>query len=242
LHFTTDNIEIPDTLSNGSFYFGMIMDSENDIPEIDETNNTYSSLEGTVVIPVELAAFNFTIEENSRVVLRWTTASETNNLGFEIEKSIDGKTFHKIGFVEGHGTTASLNNYILIDKDINYGIYFYRLKQIDFDGFSNYSKLLRVDIKTPENFSLFQNYPNPFNSETTIKYQLPEETFVTITIFNLNGQEVKMLANETNKPGFYKQIWDGTDNTGNTVSSGMFIYVICTKTGYTAFKKMVLLR
>jgi len=242
LHFTTDNIEIPDTLSNGSFYFGMIMDSENDIPEIDETNNTYSSLEGTVVIPVELVAFNFTIEENRRVVLRWTTASETNNLGFEIEKSIDRETFHKIGFVEGHGTTVSLNNYTLIDEDINHGIYFYRLKQIDFNGFYNYSKLLQVEIKTPENFSLFQNFPNPFNAETVIKYQIPVLSFVTITIYNVNGQQVKMLVNETNKPGFYKQIWDGTDNTGNTVSSGMFIYVIRTNKGYTAFRKMVLLK
>ncbi len=87
----------------------------------------------------------------------------------------------------------------------------------------------------PESFYLSNNFPNPFNSTTTIQFNLPIETYVTLNIYNINGQNIKTLVNENLQPGRYSTIWDGTDNLGNKISSGIYIYRI--KAG--KFKKVM---
>ena len=143
-------------------------------------------------VPVELVSFSFEVLENS-VTLVWQTASETNNFGFDIERGGDGNDFSKIGFAEGKGTTTIPQNYDFTDTDLAPSIYYYRLKQIDFDGAFEYSDVLQIEILAPENFTLAQNYPNPFNPTTVIHYELPVLSIVTLTVFDVMGREIVKL-------------------------------------------------
>lgn len=93
----------------------------------------------------------------------------------------------------------------------------------------------------PEKFQLAQNYPNPFNHRTVIKYQIPENGFVTIRIYNMLGQMVKELINENQKTGYYEISWDGTNGRGINTPSGIYFYQI-TAGKFSATKKMLLLK
>ena len=102
-------------------------------------------------------------------------------------------------------------------------------------------------IQTPTSFELCQNYPNPFNPETTIKYQLSEPSEVAIRIFNITGQMVKTMLEEHQPAGYQSILWDGRDDMGNHVSSGVYFYQLCARTAklgqvYADTKKMVLVR
>jgi len=95
--------------------------------------------------------------------------------------------------------------------------------------------------RIPGRFTLFQNYPNPFNPSTTISYRISKTTPTKINIYNLFGQKVKTLVNEEQQPGVYKMIWDGTDNSGRMLSSGVYIYQLRAG-GFLQTKKMVLIK
>ncbi|MFN3695450.1 MAG: hypothetical protein ACK4UV_10615, partial [Ignavibacterium sp.] len=129
------------------------------------------------VVPVELKSFEATVKGNI-VELNWSTASESNNRGFEIERIQKSEVksqmdWEIVGFVEGSGTTTETQNYTFVDKKLSTGKYAYRLKQIDVDGAFNYSNEIEVDITAPNEFALYQNYPNPFNPVTKIRYSIP---------------------------------------------------------------------
>jgi len=94
----------------------------------------------------------------------------------------------------------------------------------------------------PKDFSLSQNYPNPFNPETTIEYTLPKSEHISLSIYNLKGQLVKTLVNERKSPGYYNVRWEGKDNRGNQVSSGIYFYTIKAGSSFTSTKKMLLIK
>ena len=129
-------------------------------------------------VPVELINFNSEVFGNN-VTLFWSTATETNNQGFDVEKKALsfgeglGEAWEKVGFVPGFGTTTEVHHYSFIDESLQSGDYQYRLKQIDFGGTFEYSNIIEVTVAGPTKFSLEQNYPNPFNPNTKIKYQIP---------------------------------------------------------------------
>ena len=125
------------------------------------------------VVPVELTSFTATGDGNE-VQLNWTTKTELNNSGFEIQRSVDGNEWKKIIFISGYGTTSEAQNYSYIDRDLEIGNYQYRLKQIDYDGSFDYSDIVSVLVSGELNYTLEQNYPNPFNPATTIKFSIPE--------------------------------------------------------------------
>jgi len=135
------------------------------------------------VVPVELASFTAGINGGT-IVLNWTTASETNNSGFAVERKKNNGSFEQIAFVNGQGTSTELNRYSYRDINLTSGRYTYRLKQTDFDGTYSYSKEVNAEISLPSVFSLEQNYPNPFNPSTVIKYNLPSDEFVSLAVFN----------------------------------------------------------
>ncbi|MBX7150405.1 T9SS type A sorting domain-containing protein [bacterium] len=93
----------------------------------------------------------------------------------------------------------------------------------------------------PKEFALFQNYPNPFNPTTTIRYALPRETKVVVTVYNILGQEVKTLVNEIQAGGVKSVLWDGKNNAGQAVSSGIYLYRIQTKE-FTSTRKMLFVK
>ncbi len=165
-------------------------------------------------IPVELVSFDASVKNNS-VNLQWSTATELNNRGFEIERKLKNDGWTTIGFVEGSGTTTETNTYSFNDDFIflSYeGTVLYRLKQIDYDGKYEYSKTISADVSfIPERLVLHQNYPNPFNPVTTIRYVLPEDGKVQLRIFNSLGQLVDELINDFQSKGSHKIRWHAND-------------------------------
>jgi FlgD Ig-like domain len=186
-----------------------------------------------------LVSFSASTNEN-KISLRWETATEKNNSGFDIERSIDNETFAKIGHVQGKGTTTEKQSYSYLDQRTAGGKFYYRLKQIDYDGKFHYSNSIEVNA-IPTVYSLSQNYPNPFNPTTTIKFQIPKQERVVLEIYNALGERVNTLVDEIKDPGFYQLIWNGVNNNNNAVSSGVYIYRIIAG-DFVVSKKMMYLK
>ena len=195
------------------------------------------------VVPVELISFEGEVQHN-KVKLSWTTLSESNNYGFEVQRSSSDinniQQWEKIEFVPGNGTTTIPHIYVFYDKEISRQTYYYRLKQIDYDGKFSYSSILTITINKPLSFRLEQNFPNPFNANTLIRYQVPEHGYVELRVYNLLGNEVNVLVNEKQAAGFYTVEWNGQNFQGKTLSSGVYIYQLKAKQTIIT-KKMILL-
>lgn len=190
-------------------------------------------------LPVEL--ISFTGECNiDEIVLHWTTASELNNSGFEIEMKSVNNVWITIGFVKGSGTTTEKTNYNFIDQiEINSPSKCqYRLKQIDFNGAFDYSNEIEVNVNVniPSEYKLYQNYPNPFNPSTTIRFQMPERSEVSLIIYDILGNEVKTLFNEIKDAGFYDY-----DFNAGSLASGIYFYTLQTEK-YSKTYKMILMK
>jgi len=197
-------------------------------------------IEDTVTVPVEFTQFSASVYSGN-VMLEWETSTETNNLGFEIERasSLTTPLFNewiRIGFREGHGTTTEQHNYSFTDEELLSGVYQYRLKQIDYDGSFKYLGIVELNLIALNDFRLEQNYPNPFNPSTTISYQLPEAEFVTVKIFDTIGNEVKTIVKENKPAGVHEVNFDASQ-----LSSGIYLYRIDAGTFHQS-KKMLLVK
>ena len=188
------------------------------------------------IIPVELVSFNASVK-NNLVTVNWTTATETNNSGFEIERKSDSKSWEKVGFVNGKGSTTEKQSYQFIDvlDNVKGDRVTYRLKQIDYDGKTSFSKSVEV-LFAPTNFSLEQNYPNPFNPTTTISFGLPTKSNVSIKVFNSLGQMVDQLINGEYEAGYHSILFNASN-----LSSGIYYYRLETE-GFSQIKKMALIK
>jgi len=186
------------------------------------------------MIPVELTSFN-AISDGKKVTLNWQTATETNNQGFEIQRSNDGE-FEKIGFVPGHGTTTEIQSYIFVDENVLAGEYSYRLKQMDYDGTTEYSNVVEVEVAQPVEYSLSQNYPNPFNPSTTIAYSIPKDGMVSLKVYDVLGKEVVTLINEVQSADTKNITFDATE-----LSSGVYYYQLVSGE-FTSIKKLILMK
>ena len=188
-------------------------------------------------VPVELTSFVASVVAKN-VELTWTTATEINNMGFEIEKSFDGNNFIKIGFVEGRGTSSEAHNYLFTDKpDLQQKTKFnYRLRQVDFDGKAKYSIIVNVFYDVPDNVALNQNYPNPFNPTTTINYSIAETAPVTLKIYDVTGREVSVLVDEVKQPGRYEITFDAS-----SLASGVYFYKL-NAGSFSSVKKLSVLK
>jgi hypothetical protein len=188
-------------------------------------------------IPVELTSFIATADYGS-VELNWITSTETNNRGFEVQRSAGGE-FETIAFVEGHGTTTEVQAYNYIDRNVNVGSYSYRLKQVDFDGTFKYSDVVEVDVPMLREFALDQNYPNPFNPSTKISFRLAVDSKVSLKVFDVLGQEVATLVNTNMSVGGHSVDFDAS-----LLNSGVYLYrleaVGIDGTNFIDVKKMIL--
>ena len=226
--------QIPIASTNYQF---AIIDSMN---QFAAQGNGFYKLDSQYFIPVELASFSAQLIDKD-VILNWTTATELNNQGFEVECSIDNENFTKIGFVPGFGTTTEMKSYSFRSSDVQAGIQYYRLKQIDFDGTSTIYNSVEVTGPVPNTFVLNQNHPNPFNPSTKISFSLPVESVVNIKLFNLLGQEVTQIANADFPSGNHN-----VEFNADGLSSGTYIYTFEAKgvngANFKSTKKMLLLR
>jgi len=205
-------------------------------------SSAYSNI-GQVSVPVELTSFTANVSAG-KVNLIWKTATETNNSGFNVERklvfsqqsTVTNEEWKAISFVNGHGTTTERQTYSFNDENISAGKYLYRLKQFDYNGMYEYSNEIEVVVSAPDKFALNQNYPNPFNPSTSIEFQLPKESFVTLKIYNILGVEIATLVNEQKAAGFHKINFDAAGLT-----SGLYIYKISTL-NFEQTRKMLLLK
>ena len=186
-------------------------------------------------VPVELTSFTASVSGNA-VQLNWTTATELNNQGFEIERKSVNTQWERIGFVAGFGTTTESKSYTFTDNTAAQGSYTYRLKQIDFDGTFSYSQEVEVNTAIPTEFTLAQNYPNPFNPTTKINYSVPFDSKVTISVYSITGELVAELVNNFVTAGSHSVNFDASN-----LSSGMYIYKM-TAGSFTQSNKMLLLK
>jgi len=178
------------------------------------------NLDHGINVPVELTSFIAEVVDNS-VILKWSTATETNNKGFEVERKFfsDDKTWQTLTFIPGNGTTTEEQQYLFVDKNVSPGKYIYRLKQIDFDGKFEYSREIEIVLGLPDEFILEQNYPNPFNPVTKIKYSIPSAGKVKLAVHDILGNKISVIVDEEKLPGVYESEFNGKD-----LSSGIYFY------------------
>jgi hypothetical protein len=186
--------------------------------------------------PVELTSFSASVGKGS-VNLSWKTATEVNNMGFNVERSANKSDWTKLAFVQGNQTTTSTNSYSYVDKSVNQtGNYYYRLKQIDNDGSYKYSSIVEADVNSPSVFTLNQNYPNPFNPSTVISYTLPQASNVKLMVYNAIGQPVRVLENGFKNSGTYNVTFNASE-----LSSGIYFCKI--EAGqFSSIRKMMLVK
>lgn len=151
------------------------------------------------ILPVELVAFEGKAVEKG-VQLSWSTATETNNAGFELQKSYDAKDWETIAFVEGRGNSNVLNSYAFEDQTAVAGTNYYRLKQLDFDGAFEYSEVVAVEMQEEAGRVLI--FPNPSSRFFTVSFKNPSAQPVELSAFNSLGQLIlsqQLLPNVENQ-------------------------------------------
>jgi hypothetical protein len=210
-----------------SAYIGGNANTLTIIPDFSASPRTYTStsyfdeVSFNDALPVELTSFTAEYVGNT-TQLNWTTATELNNLGFDVLRSTNGSDFVMIDFVFGKGTTTEIQNYTYIDKttlpNTNYA---YRLKQIDYNGNYHFSGVVNLGKSNPVKFELAQNYPNPFNPTTNISIGLPVKSDISLDVYNIVGEKVMTLYNGQLEAGNYDYTVDASNLT-----SGIYIYVL----------------
>jgi hypothetical protein len=184
-------------------------------------------------VPVEITTFTASVSDNN-VILQWETASETNNYGFEVQRKSINSEFEVLGFISGSGTTTESRTYFFTDSKLISGEYYYRLKQLDFDGSFSYSDEIVAEVAAPAEYALEQNYPNPFNPTTNITFSLAEASVVKMAVYNLLGQKVSVILDEQREAGSHSITFDASE-----LPSGTYFYTIETPE-FRQTKKMIL--
>lgn len=186
------------------------------------------------IVPVELLSFNGNVRE-SGIDLFWETATEQNNYGFYVEKRIQGvEEFESIGFVNGHGTTTTINRYNFFDADVTVNqTYEYRLRQVDRDGAHDcgISQIITLTFDKVADIALMQNAPNPFVNSTLIKFNLPVAQNVRLEVIDMFGNVVRTLVNGQYSASAHSVAFDGRDELGNVLPNGQYIYRLTADNG-----------
>lgn len=154
------------------------------------------------ILPVELILFKAYPVDNTFIELKWITVSEVNNDVFEVERSIDGVLFEKIGTVEGYGTTREISQYLYQDKEVQFNVlYYYRLKQIDFDGTTEYSNIVtaRLSSNQIEIWSVSNFFPSPSTNNSYIQLITDKDVELNYIFYDMLGRIIEA------KTQFFKQ-------------------------------------
>lgn len=209
-----------------------------------ESFSRWTAGDASAPLPVQLSSFSASRIQNA-VHVTWSTISELNNYGFEVQRSASSNTgFSSISqLIAGNGTTNQRHAYSYVDQSPLAGTSYYRLKQIDLDGSVQYTEPVSVESPTsvtetaPKVFALHQNYPNPFNPSTMIKFSVDQAASTTLRVFNMLGQEILTLFNGHAEPGKFYAI----NLNASQLPSGLYFYRL-ESAGKRSTKKMVLTR
>ncbi len=216
-----------------------------------------------LALPVELTSFSASVSDGN-VVLKWNTASEMENLGFAVLRSAeeDGEYLKLTDYTEtsdlkGQGTSSYGKDYSYIDYTVlGENTYYYKIQDIDFNGLATEHGPIAVTINSkkdiaidngvlPKEFSLSQNFPNPFNPSTAFKLNVPKlqngTTTLKITVYDLLGKHINTLFDGEISSGVYTFQWNGQNQLGNAVPSGMYIYTVASPE-FSHANKMVLMK
>ncbi|NBC18349.1 MAG: T9SS type A sorting domain-containing protein [Bacteroidetes bacterium] len=174
---------------------------------------------GTNLLPVELTQFDATLDGET-ALLRWATASETNNAGFEVQhQAPETAEFETLTFVEGHGTTELPKQYAQRVEGLAPGPHQFRLRQVDFDGAFEFSPTVEVYVGLPDTYVVDPVYPNPFNPQATLRFGVQQAQQVTVDLYDITGRQVDVLYQGTLSDGQFETVTiDGSD-----LSSGVYL-------------------
>ncbi|MBS1932923.1 MAG: Ig-like domain-containing protein, partial [Bacteroidetes bacterium] len=197
------------------------------------STNSYTAIYSSA-LPVTLVNLKATVEGGDNVQLTWQTEMEQNNKGFEIQRSTDGFNWSPVGFVNGAGQSNTTLNYKYDDNNLDPALYYYRLKQVDYDSNFVYSNVVTARITSDGQLVLYQNYPNPYVQNTTIKFDLPRAQNVRLTLFDANGRQIKVLVD-----GYTEQGSHIINFQQQSLSSGLYYYKLDAEDG-SAVRKMVI--
>jgi len=201
-------------------------------------------------LPVELSSFTASYGDNT-VTLRWTTQTETENLGFHVYRSLtENGAYERItaSLIPGAGSSWTPHSYQFTDQDVQEGVtYYYKLEQIDAQGTKEMfgPKIVRILLRiqdmaireiAPARYALHQNAPNPFNPSTTIAYDLPQACDVTLTVYTITGQPIAVLVDAPQEAGWHTAIFDGSG-----VANGVYLYRLGTER-FVETRRMMLLK
>lgn len=213
----------------------------------DLTVNPSLSGSGDISLPVEMTHITATSESQIGIVLNWQTESEVNSLGFHIWRSEDVKTnFSKITteIIKSQGNSSQPHEYHYTDRDVREGIlYWYKIEELSTNGESTFFgpiSITGVDA-IPTDYGLSHNYPNPFNPETSFYFDLPKDSKVTIKVYTLLGKVVKNLVDENRTSGRYRVTWQGLDEAGQKVPSGIY-FLRMEANDFRQMRKMTVIR
>ena len=190
---------------------------------------------------VELVSFSTAVTPYKGVVINWETSSESGNLGFNVLRSqTENGIYEKIN--EKLISSASEGKYQYNDTDVTAGkIYYYKLEDISVGGIKTHHGPVSAEAPVPSKFDLSQNYPNPFNPTTSIRFELPKNSDVTLEVYNIMGQMVRQLVDSKIEAGYHTVNWNGLNESGVRVGSGVYYYRLVAG-DYVSIKKMVLLK
>ena len=212
----------------------------------------YEQVDGNT-LPVELSSFIATASVDG-VTIHWRTESEVDNLGFHLYRALqENGPYERITseLIPGAGSTTTEQTYSFTDRNVITGItYWYKLEDVAFDGMRTMHGPIAVTPQVkeevvaarPDAYALSPCVPNPFNPITTIRYQLPEPGDVSLTIYDLLGQEVRVLVSERQPVGWYRVRWDGRDEAGQLVSSGVYLYRLDVEEEFLQTRKLTVVR
>ncbi len=249
---TTAEMQLISTYTDAGWDF--VGESANGTGDIWDIDSGYPIIVATPeedeTLPVQLSSFDAIATSSNTAQLNWSTASESNLLGYNIyrNENMDSQTAQRINsnLITAYNFSTG-SDYTYIDDEIDVErTYYYWLESLELSNENSLYGPVSVRIETVENDNvlpaetiLFSAYPNPFNPQTTIKFNVKENDQASLTIFNSKGQVVKSLGNYL--PGQHTLVWNGQNNQGKNVSSGVYFYQL-KSSGYSKINKMMLMK
>lgn len=183
-----------------------------------------------IITAIELQSFSGAFKAFAGIELNWKTRSESDNLGFYVQRSMLEKgPYTQISSLIPANQKGEYN-YTDAEAEAGHACY-YRLVDVQSSGFMTEHEAICVQPELPKRYTLHQNFPNPFNPSTTIRYELPEPSHISLAVFDILGREVKTLVNAQIDPGYHSCVWDGINSQDLPVAAGVYYVVLKSREG-----------